>query len=478
MGTIARTNIRIGLFLLLIGVLGAVSCATENNWATGQGLAPPVGINPPTDNYDSNVNPGDSGVVNDVTDDDGGQVGSTGGLPSCFDPGFELDPGVVSGEGSDVGLACEVTENCREPLLCVEGACSAPGAEGQWCDGIDVICPNDGTECIGGLCVYPSGTCAQNVDCPAGYECDGGTCSPADGDCYTDADCAAESLCDFGSCIPVVQCTITEDLRGRWTAQSVMHLREATSGVVGAILSATEWIRDLLQGRGGIPGVGFLVDGIVEDWIEEYLYPYQTEAIVALGDISDLLDDVHFDHTVNLDAPCREQYRGTLTFDRIEVEFRGRTIEGDPANISQIGEIEDAEFGARLHCDSLAIDEFRVDRLVSGLIRWATDVVVQQASEGAYVHIEDLLTDVIDCAAIGNYVGGTLGATTEVACEVALDEALDLLTDALDDASIGMGLMRIEGEAEVPSDAQLAEGHWSGSLLTGDFTGEFTASKM
>jgi hypothetical protein len=256
-----------------------------------------------------------------------------------------------------------------------------------------------------------------------------------------------------------------------------MHLREATSGVVGAILSATEWIRDLLIGNGGIPGVGFLVDDIVEEWIEENLYPYQTEAIVALGDISDLLDDVHFDHTMTLDAPCREQYRGTLTFDRIEVEFRGRMIEGDPARIAQIGEIEESEFGARLHCDSLTIDEFRVDRLVGGLIRWVTDVVVQQASEGAYVHIEDVIHDVVDCTAIGNYVGGTLGATTEVACEVALDEALDELTEAIDEAALGMGLMRIEGEAEVPGDTQLTEGHWSGSLLTGDFTGEFTASR-
>jgi hypothetical protein len=327
--------------------------------------------------------------------------------------------------------------------------------------------------------VYPPGECAQNVDCPAGYECVDGTCRPADGECYVDTDCPAESICDFGTCIPVVQCAITEDLRGRWSARSVMHLGEASTGVVGAILDATEWIRDLLQGRGGIPGtLGALVNGLLADWIADTLYPYQIDAIVALGDVSDLLDDVRFDHAMTLDAPCRELYRGTLSFDRIEVEFRGSTISDSPSAIPQIGVIEPSEFGARLHCESLAIDEFRVDHLVAGLIRWVTDVVIQHASEGAYDHVEEAILDVVDCAAIGDYIGGTLGDTTAIACEVALAESIDAIAEALDETALDMGLMRIGGEAEVPSSSSLAEGHWAGSLLTGDFTGEFSATRM
>lgn len=470
------SSLRFMSFLLAAtAVLASAIGCQENAWNYESGDA----------DADSDVDAdadADSDADSDIDADVDADADSDGdedptGLPSCFDPDFGIDDGDITGDGGDIGAECEVTADCREPLICVDGECVAPGPDGDWCDGIDIVCPPDGTVCIGGLCVFPDGACAQNVDCPAGYVCVDGVCRPASGDCYTDEDCPGDGICDMGTCVDPADCAVTNDLRGDWSARSVMHLGEATSGVVGGVLEATEWIRDLLQGRGGVPGIGFLIDDLLRAWITETLYPYQIDAIVALGDISDVLDDVRFEHSLGLDAPCRELYRGVLTFDIIEVEFRGEVIRDRPEAIPQIGTIEPSEFGARLYCESIVIDEFHVDHLVAGLVRWVTDLVVQHASEGHYDHVEDAIVDVVDCRAIGDYIGGWMGPLVQVACQEALDGSVDQIRTTLDEAALDMGLMRIEGEAQVPDDSHLTDGHWSGSLLTGDFSGEFTAER-
>ena len=96
-------------------------------------------------------------------------------------PALSGAPETTAGGGDggpvDVDGACEVTADCREPLICIDGECVAPNANGDWCDGIDRLCPLDGSTCVGGFCVFIDGGCTQNADCPAGYVCnDFGRC--------------------------------------------------------------------------------------------------------------------------------------------------------------------------------------------------------------------------------------------------------------------------------------------------------------
>jgi len=457
----------IGVASLLAGCQGQIVTAPGGGWT------PPAGDSP------SDVAGQDDSTRDRASRDDGEPVeeGASSALPSCFEDDFASEE--ASGSGGDVAAPCEVTAGCREPLLCVEGACRAPGEDGRWCDGIDIACPNDGTSCVGGLCVFLGNNCARNVDCPAGYICASSACRAENGDCVVDSDCGEGAICDFGFCVDVDSCAVDSDLSGEFAVASLLHLGQASTGVVGAVLEASEWVRDLLEGRGGIPGVGFLVDDIVRDFIVQNLYDYQIDAIIALGDVSDLLDDVRIEHTMGLDASCREIYRGTLSFDEVEVDYRGETISDRPEDIPAVGQIPDAEFGATLRCQTLAIDEFRVDHLVGGLVRWVVDGVVQQASEGAYFTVEEALADVVDCRAIGNAVEDAAGLVTataaEAACDEAIDDAIDGVTGALDGTAFEMGLMRLEGQVYVQDDDTLEDGHWSGSLLTGDFEGEWSA---
>jgi len=451
------------LMALLWGCAGQVDWGPANNWAVeGDG--------------DSDS---DSDADGDSTERPilpGGEDHPTG-MPSCFDaevPG-ESGGGSEPGDGADAGEVCEITEECRSPLICLEGTCVGPGEEGAWCDGIDIACPYDGSTCVGGWCVFTDGACAQNADCPTGYLCQDGACVPAEGDCYTDAECPDGAMCDFGVCVDVTDCAINWDLRGEWSAISVLRLGEATGG----FLQAMEWIRNLILGEGHIPDTLALFDDIVMQVLNTYLVEWEREVIVALGDINDLLDDVRIAHTITLDAECRELYRGTITFDHIELEFRGETRSERPEDIPYVGPIPPSEFGARLRCHSIAIDEFRVNHIMEGLLRWLADGITQSASRGAYSTIEEAMASVIDCRRIADAILGshpTLGLGFEIACDIALSTAIAAITDALDNP-VERTLMRLSGEAEVADENRLLDGNWMGSFNIGDFTGEFTATR-
>lgn len=449
-------------------------CAEPNLWPDVD--AGPRDPSDPSDPRDDDPGPGPGDDPWDPRDDDE-ERGPTHALPSCFD---ELAPGGDDGgdpaDGADAGELCEVTEDCREPLICLEGLCVGPGEEGAWCDGIDIVCPYDGSTCVGGWCVFTDGACSQNLDCPAGYLCVDGQCVPAEGDCYTDDDCPADMICDYGECVDPAGCMITQDLRGRFSARSMLRLGEAAGG----FLQAMEWIRNLLLGEGHIPDTLAMFDDIVLSVLNTYLVPWEREVIIALGDINDLLDNTVVDHTIDLDAECRELYRGSITVDHVELEFRGTVLSGRPEDIPMVGPIPPAEFGARLRCDTIAIDEFRISHLMAGLLRWLADGITQSASRGDYMTVEEAMMGVIDCSRITERIMSEypiLGIGFDIACEIALSTAVAAVTEALTNP-VEANLMRLSGVADVPSSDRLTNGHWSGSFGIGDFTGEFSADRL
>ena len=458
------------LILLTLGALLAVGagCAGELAWG---------GRNDWATDLPGGQESGESGTGADGFPAEGGGGADPSGLPSCFEPGaVDSGGGAAPGSGADVGEGCDETEDCRAPFVCLEGVCVAPGSVGAMCDGIEFPCPEaDGTACVGGFCVLPDRGCVLNADCAAGYRCEDGRCVPAEGDCYADSECPDGRICDFGVCMDATDCAITADLRGTWSAESVLHLGEAAGG----LLRAMEWIRNLMLGRGHSPDTLAIFEDIVLWAIDSYLVPWEREVILALGDISDLLDDTRVRHTNTLDAECRELYRGTISFDHVELALRGERWSARPDDIPYVGPIPPAEFGARLRCRSIAIDRFRVSHLMAGLLRWLADGITQSASRGAYSSIGDVVRSVIDCPRIASAVLGaypTLGLGFEIACRIAVETAVDAIEEALS-SPVELTLMRLAGEATVTGSDRLLDGHWFGSFGIGDFTGEFDATR-
>ena len=410
-------------------------------------------------------------------------------LRSCFASDYQA-PGTVSGEGAEEGDSCELTADCLEPLLCIEDICVSPGPWDNYCDGINVLCSNEGMECINFQCVDLDDRCRSNVDCPAGYECGcvPGTpclvsrCQPADEECKANDDCADGQICDFGSCADSGQCSVTQDLRGDFSATSVMHLGVAGGSAVGGIIDATQWIRDLLGGGGGFPGLSEIITSLARSFLMYNIQDYQFDLVFALIDLPEILDEVQLQHQITLDASCGEMYRGELTIERIELSYQGQSFTERPENIPAIGPLPPAEFGAVLQCQRLAIDEFRIEYLSSGAVRYATDVLTQTITEGRHQHLEDALASLIDCASITQYVTMALGnrvaaAFVEPVCNMALENLMKTVTASLVDKPSDSGWMKIQGEADIGESGRLENGNWFGNTVTGDFKGELNSAQ-
>lgn len=466
--------------LILLAYWAAMGCGNEIPIERSSTTPPPH--DGPDHQNDSDY---DSGYDSDDDSDDH----PIPSLLSCFDVDFDV-PGAEDGDEADVGESCKLTADCLEPLFCIKGVCAAPGPRDGYCDKVALPCPDNGAECVNFQCVNLDNKCRNNVDCPSGYEC---TCSgllclqhkcrPADEECDFDQDCALGQICDFGRCLESDQCTVLTDLRGAFSATSTMHLAAGNQGAVGDIINATQWIRDLLEGGGAFPGLSDIVSNLISTFLGYNIKDYQIELLLALVDLPDILDDVQITHQMNLYAHCGEMYRGEMTLDKIILRYKGQEFAESPENISAIGPLPPAEFGATLQCRSLAIDEIHVDHLASGSVRYATDVLTKVITKGNNEHLEGALMSMLDCVAISNYVSLALGIPSlsyiiEPACNLALHTTITSVTKALNSSPSKTGWINIQGEADVIDDGQLENGRWFGSTLTDDFTGEFSADKL
>jgi len=425
---------------------------------------------------------------NEETDGDTGE--DERWFKSCFAEDFE-GSGPPEGEGADVGEACERTADCRLPLLCIADVCAAPGPREEYCDGEGVLCPDEGQECINFQCVNLDAGCRSSVDCPAGYECvvpDGEwffihRCRPADEECTVDADCEQGQICDFGACVTQNMCMTTSDLRGNYRATSVLQLGMASEGAIGGIVDATQWLRDLLQGGGMFPGLSEIISGLIRDFLFYNIQDYQIDVILSLIDISDILNDIRIEHQMSLDGSCSEMYRGELTFEQIELTYKDQVFIERFENIPAIGALPPAEFGATLQCRKLAFDEIYVDYIAAGVVRHATDVLVQTITSGRFKHLEGVLTSMIDCNAISNYVSMAIGnpligIIVQPACSLVAKNLIRNVTKSMSDNQSAVGWLKLQGEAEVVGGGNLEGGTWFGTTLTGGVYGEITATKL
>jgi hypothetical protein len=409
------------------------------------------------------------------------------------------------------GTDCVDNSDCVPPYECVDVGgtmmCVQPNTSGQRCDPIEgADCPS-GQVCIGGFCTDDptTTTCTTNSDCPTGFICVDGSCVPDPDDpdppCVVDEDCEGDLVCDSGVCVDPDGCTPVPDptrLNGTWSYDSTLHLRDALAGWLDGFLSAFEVLRDIILGDLdlGLPGwIEDLISGAISGLIDAYVPPWAQDLIVALGDISDILDDMRVLHTVQTASTGNYEYVGTSTWDLVEFEFRGQVISEQPQNIPQIGHVPTYNFTSREICHVYFIDQHEIHNVVGGLIRWAIDAVVTAVTcsvqgWGCYYSLEEALYDIIWCEdiawAIDDFVYDSFGVevydAVYAACESAKGPAIDSIIQYLDDLEVTFSVLSMHGQADIIDDNHLGNssnfGRWYGSLGGGSWDGEFTAVKQ
>jgi hypothetical protein len=399
------------------------------------------------------------------------------------------------------GGICADNDDCMAPYVCVDDAC-VPPSSGDRCDLLSSAnpCP-DGKQCIGGYCTDIPEVCGTNDDCPTGFLCENGICTidlDDNDDCYN-VPCPTDDVCINGICVNPDDCSLTDSptrLGGTWNFDSMLHLREAVGPFLGGFLTATETLRDIILGTFEINGIPSwlmsIVNDLLQDLIDEYVPQWAQELLVALGNVSDIVDDMRVIHTVNLVAMGNDEYYGTQVWDLIEFEYQGNYVSSPPEDVLGFEVIPD-DFTSREICGTFYIDRYHVRNVVGGLIRWAIDVMVTGVTcgsdgMGCYYSLEEALYDLIDCDSIAGAIDDLVYSMFDWApsvydpiyevCEGNKDNAINQVIDALDALEVTFNLLSLRGVSPIVDSSHLDPGRWYGTLGGGNFNGDFTAVKQ
>jgi hypothetical protein len=284
-------------------------------------------------------------------------------------------------------------------------------------------------------------------------------------------------------------------LAGRWRMDSRLHLRDALSRPLQILLDAGQIARGLLSGDLGglgLPGwLSSILGPIVASVVDRYVPDWAQDLFTALGDVHDVLDDMRVRSDLTLTELCPEVYRTREQWTRLEFQFRGMLISRPPEEIPQIGTVEPVEYPSRVLCGELYLDAHRIHNVVGGLLRWVVDTVVEivtcAAGGPCYHSPEEALDRLIDCEGLAREVDDlvqnvlpfapSVYAALDGACVELRGAVTERIEMALDQAATMLGLLGLKGQGHVAGSGGIDQGSWAGSLLGGQFAGEWTATR-
>ena len=401
-----------------------------------------------------------------------------------FDGAVDDDAGLA--EGDDGGLPLPTGDDGGAPISCPTGS----HASGNGCLPDEVTCAAEfpcpvGQQCVGGTCVARPGPCATNDDCPAGFACVNGTCAPAcpnNPQCVIDADCKMGQLCVACNCVSINQCAKpTPDLSGKaWAADQHLHLDEALGAFGKSFAGIMKSLRDgVLHCPAGSGANCFLFQIIAS-----FLPTWAQNLIVGIGNFADLLDnhDFHVTSTMTFKHNGKPSgYDGTDHWTLLSFSYMNQKIQAKPENVPQIGQPVILNFQASAVCGVLYVDKHKVEGVLSGILKWIIDTIVQLQTcpnnGPCYMSLADAVDAAIDCS----QVQGNLAALA--ACQgfkLGLHNKID---QALNAWLLDYALMTLKGTALVnASGHSLDKGLWDGTLGNGNtifknFTGEWSAAR-
>lgn len=389
---------------------------------------------------------------------------------------------------SSTGAFCEFDDACGDGELCIAGRCTPDPR-------VPTPCTID-ADCYAGLTCGPADICIclTNTDCPAGLVCEMNECVPPPGSgtpCVADAECPATETCDRGSCRDRVLCDIGHpDFSGTWSMQSVLRIREALPGWLDSFLAAMEGPFRFLAGDAacfefGLPmWVETELCDLVRPLIESYVPAWARPLFRALADLNTILNEWHVEETMTLDpGGVTDSYRGSHTWDRLTVYYRGMPLEAATDTIRG-WRFSPSPFNASAVCGSFYIDRHDVNVSIGAIIAWIVDVVVYAVTEGEHDSLGSALAAASSgfCRALGDFADETVdyAGVGDSVYSLCISEIEDLINEALReliDARIGTDAITLRGEAPVTGPSSLRPGTWDGTLLGRPFGGDWSAMR-
>jgi hypothetical protein len=384
-------------------------------------------------------------------------------------PGTDAPEEEACAAAAPEGMDCEVSAECPEAhQVCVSGHCVAPENPEVSCDPIEGDeCPA-GQLCVSRVCVVVPTTCQFSYECPAGHLCQQGSCV-ADG---------SAASCPGAGAAP--------QLAGDWTVRSTLDMRKGLGGLADGVLDVASGMSDLLDGKLdlGLPVYAeILLGAYVAEVVKGALPQWAEELVRALAGLSQALEKVYVDARVTLTRQCRDRYRGSTTWERLEFDFGGRRVSGDPASMG-LNDLAPEEFTATYQCGKLHIDRHRIRHRLEDAVRWLIDQLVSDLT--GYARLDDALGALIDCPRIVQEVdrewqrscacNGSLALFTGAACSALKGQILAQVRAAIA-VSSEESLLGLRGVATVRSGERMDDGVWFGTLLSFEFPGTFDARR-
>ncbi len=423
------------------------------------------------------------------------------GVPRCVPDPNPPPPG----DGTHCGT-------CPAPGQCRMGACIQPTPSGGLCE-FDTMCMA-GEFCLGGWCtrdpripvpcadasacapglVCTGGSChcVHTSDCPTGFMCTDGACTPGAG-CLADIECPSGDVCEAGTCRPGTVCDIASpDFAGDWpTMHSTLRLRESLPDWLSSLLNAIEG--PLLFLAGDTACIDFGLPSWVEDAICAAIAPYVGDALPrwapplfrAIAHLNEVLNTWEIDEHMTLTrGTVADSYRGTHTWDRVSFVYAGTTVTGDPTTVFD-WMFMPSEFNASVTCGVFTVDRHSVHVSIGAIIAWLVDAVIEVASDGAYDSLDAVLNTIASSfcsgladaaeAAAPDYPG--VAGTVHSVCTSALSGLVTTAVNAVLNARLGVDPITLRGTAQIGGPNSLVMGHWDGTLVGSDFTGDWQAMR-
>ena len=402
---------------------------------------------------------------------------------------------------------CDDTHPCPAGWDCEGGACVEPVPD---CTSDDE-CP-DGRRCRFGECVTAADGdgCKVDADCDPGETCVAGECTGCEGDdcpCETVDDCPEGFICEDGVCVcdgpdcggDPTGCEIEDpDLSGMWDLDSTLRLRESLPGwlddLMGFLGPIFRFLSDgMLDGFDfDIPIIGDALEDAADSLVGRYVPPWVGELLRAIADLDDILSTFHVFQEMNIwTAGVEDQYLGEFEWREVEMSWRGEALRGRFEDITGVYVTHD-DIEAEAICGTFYIHRHDASIAFGAVVRWVLDVIVTIVTEGEYFSLEDLLLDLVficDELAIaiddlaydlGDGLGITLPDVYDIVyglCEAGIESGTEAAITWLEDLMVRDDALTLGGRATINGPARLDDGRWEGTLLGGDFTGDWTATR-
>lgn len=383
------------------------------------------------------------------------------------------------------GGLCEFDTICGTGAFCISGSCTPDPR-------IPVPCADMSTCAPGFTCVMGTCHCVHTSDCAIGFECVDGACTPGTG-CVADVDCPSGDVCEAGTCRPGTVCDITApDFSGAWpTMHSTLRLRESLPGWLSSLLNAIEG--PLLFLAGDTACIDFGLPGWVEDAICAAIAPYVGDALPrwapplfrAIAHLNDVLNTWEIDEHMTLTrGTVPDSYRGSHTWDRVSFVYAGTTVVGDPTTVFD-WMFTPSDFNATTTCGVFNVERHAIHVSIGAIISWLVDAVIEVASDGAYHSLDEVLNNIASSfctgladaaeAAVPDYPG--VAGTVHSICTGALSSLVTTAVNAVLNARLGVDPITLRGTAQIGGPNSLVMGHWDGTLVGSDFTGDWQAMR-